>query len=446
MNAESEIKENSEEVKITDSAPVYGRGMPLYVLLPLCALASTFICTGGWRTGLRATLLGGSLLLGVWVIKKICPVDISWWKRVACFALSGIVSGLLAALIIWGLEMLTGSPTLNNNPYNQAAKNLFFVCPLYGFFMLGCFGMAFNLSRMRRFFIILAGAALANTFCLLDMAYGPDLQAYILSVLYNFVRYYIACLGNCAWYMILWIPCAERIFMLSKKKKTAWEWLIIIVIGGFVGYWLFMGIGMMTIGIKVDRFISQNKNTVFKEKLKGVIVFLKDEEYYDCEKRAFFKLPKNKVVCYGLNSNVLRMKDNDNEKNNEIEKLKDGKVIKTIVLPKSYQEVDIVKDTIFYSNDDRLFRLNPPGYDKPEIVLNEFNSNYFAISPDKNFVAYQGGVTGELGRKVICVMNLKSKKILALKRGWFYHSIVVWGKQLEDMLEPKSTKKVTAKK
>ena len=441
MNAESEIKENSEEVKITDSAPVYGRGMPLYVLLPLCALASTFICTGGWRTGLRATLLGGSLLLGVWVIKKLCPADISWWKRVAYFALLGIFSGLLAALIIWGMEMLTDSPTLNNNPYNQATKNLFFVCPLYGFFMLGCFGMAFKLSRMRRFFIILAGAALANTFCLVDLV--PDRN--FLKILLNCAIYYIPCLGNCAWYMILWVPCAEKIFNLPVEKKSVGKWTATIILGGIAAYFLFIVIGVFAAGIKIERFMVQNKDTVFKDKLNGIIVDPHRSDYYDCQKQSFYEIPKNTRINKGYNSNNKFLKAVDNRRSIEIEKLENNKVIKKIIPVEWYGKPVVVNDTVYYRDKGKLWSLNPPDYDKPEIVLKKFNGYRFSISPNEKFIVYYGGVTGPIGRSVLCVMNLRSKKILALRVS-AYHGLFFWVNNLDDLRMPEKSKKEGVRK
>ena len=129
--------EKVEGIKINKPVSLYGPGMSPYLLLPICALASTFICTGGWRSGLRATLLGASLLSGLFMIKKLCPSDSNWKKRVLYFALAGIIAGLLAASIISALEFAIGSPTLNNNPYNQDNKKPFLYLPALRIFYAG---------------------------------------------------------------------------------------------------------------------------------------------------------------------------------------------------------------------------------------------------------------------------------------------------------------------
>ena len=430
---------------MTGSAAACKVGMPLYLLLPLCALGSTFVCTGGWRTGLRATLMGGSLLFGVWTAKKLCSSDAGWKNRTACLALLGILTGLLAALIIWSLELSIGSPDLTNNPYNQDTKNLFFVCPLYGFFMLGCFGLAFNLPRMRRYFIVLAGAGLANTFGLVDLA-APnlDLGTYILVILRNCAIYYIPCLGNCVWFVLLWHSCAERLCKLPIEKKSIGKLIGTIILGGFVAYFLFMMIGVMSAGIKLERYIAHHKDTVFKDKLSGIIVVPYRSDYYDCQKKSFCKIPKNTEINKEYNSNNKFLRVIDNNSNIEVRKLENDKVVKTISHPKGYGTAIVVNDTVYYKREQKLFRLNPPDYDKPEIILKKFYRYRFYVSPDEKFIAYYGGVSGPIGRSILCIMNLKSKKMLPLRVS-AYHGAIFWVNNINELKMPK-VKKTEIKK
>jgi len=439
-----ENKKNIEEVKITDSVQPY-TGIPLYVLLPLCALASTLICTGGWRTGLRATLLGGSLLLGTLAVKKLCSTDTGWKTRTIAFAFFGIIAGLLAASSIWTLELSIGSPDLTNNPYNQDTKNLFFVCPLYGFFMLGCFSLAFNLSRMARFFIVLAGATLANTFCLVDLATpDPNLGIYTLNILRNCVIYYIPCLGNCTWYMLLWIPCAEGLLKLRVNKKTAPVWITTIIIGGVVAYVLFMFIGAMTLSIKPARYFVKHKDTVFNEKLNGIIVFLRSMKYHDFQKKTFYDIPKNTNLNYDFRSKNKMLRVVKLKNSNSLEILKNGKVEKKRALNGVWKYC-IVNDSIYYTKERKLFRLKAPDYDKAELILETFRAYRFYISPDENFIIYYK-IANMLEIKILCVMNFKSKKILTLEKAGYGVEDIYWVNNLDEIKKPKLIKKKKTKK
>ena len=439
-----ENKKNIEEQKITDSAPVYGLGLPLYVLLPLCALASTLICTGGWRSGLRATLLGGSLLLGVFLIKKFCPLDADWKKRVLYFTFAGILAGLLAASLVWALELAIGSPTLNNNPYNQNTKNLFLVCSLYGFFMLGCFALAFKLSRLARYFIVLGGAALANTFGLADIAYNPDLGTYILGILRNCAIYYIPCLGNCILFVLLWNACADRVFNMPLRRLSFLTWIISAIIGVILGYFGFIIIGAMSLSITPERYFVKYKETVFKEKFDGVIIVLRNMKYYDCQKKVFYDLPENITKEHDFTPNNKKLKIVKLRNSNYIEILKDGKVEKKISLHGTWK-CCIVNDSVYYTRNRKLFRLKAPDYDKPELLLEKFKSYRFCISPDEKFIAYYE-IANVFEFRILCVMNLKSKKILALKKAGHASGDIYWINNIDELRMFEIDKKKKTKK
>ena len=431
MNPETE--QNIEELDITASSPVYVSGIPLYVLLPLCALGSTFVCLSGWRSGLRATLLGASLLLGLFLLKQHLPVDASWKKRTGYFALTGIASGLLAALIISVLEILIGSPVLNDNPYNQNTVSLFWMCPIYGLFMMGCFGVAFNLSILSRYFIVLAGTALANTFGLADMAANPDPMIYIFGILRDCVVYYIPCLGNCAWFVFLWNTCANGIFSSPVKKRKISTQFVIIFIGLVFGYFGFAIIGLIALNIKRERYVAQNKSTIFSEKLTGIIIVPARDDYYDCLNKAFYKIPGNINLNKDFCLSNKFLKAEDNRDNIVIAKLENGRVMKTISHPKNYGTVVVVNKTVYYMSDKKLFRLNPPDYDNPEVILDDFYNYHFCISPDEKFIVYYGGVHGALGSKVLCIMELKSQKILALRTSAYYMNRIFWVNDLAEL-------------
>ena len=296
--------------------------------------------------------------------------------------------------------------------------------------MLGCFGMAFNLPRMIRYFIVLAGAALANTFGLIDLAPNPDFMTYILRILINCVKYYIPCLGNCIWFVLLWFSCAESLFKLPVRKRPAWESFGIMILGGFVAYILFMIIGVMSSGIMLERYIARHRNTVFEEKLTGIIVFPNQSEYYDFTRKDFYDIPIKVRINKDFNSNNSEVKE---------------QIAKKINL-KSFKTHIIINDTMYYKDGSKLFSLHPPDYDKPELVLKKFNSYSFYVSPDERFIAYFGGVRGFLGRQILCVMSLKTKKILALKasHGWK----IFWVKNLDELKMPKVTvtRKMNTKK
>ena len=378
-------------------------------------------------------MLGGSLLLGAFLIKKLCPSDSNWKIRVLYFTLAGILAGLLAASIISGLEMFTGSPTLNNNPYNQNTKNLFIICPLYGFFMLGCFGLAFNLSRTARYFIVLAGAALANTFGLIDLAPNPDLWTYILGILRNCVKYYIPCLGNCVLFVILWNSCADKIFGMPVKRQSVLAWIILAVIGVFVGYFGFIIIGAMTLSINPKRYFVKYKDTVFKEKLNGVIITLRSMKYYDCQKKVFYDLPEKTVEKYDFTSKNKNLKIVKLRDSHYIEILKNGKVGKKISLHGAWK-CCIVNDSVYYTKDRKLFRFKAPEYNKPELLLKNFRSYRFCVSPDEKFVAYYE-ITNVFEFRILCVMNLESKKILTLAKAGHASGDIYWFKSINELKE-----------
>lgn len=416
--------ENLSEVRITDSIPADKHLLPLYVLLPLCALASTFICTGGWQSGLRATLLGGSLLLGVFLVKRVCTSDMNWSRRTGYFIIAGILSGLFAASLIWILELGTGLPDLPRNPYTQSTENLFWMCPLYGFLMLACFSLAFNLSCMARYFIVLAGAALANTFGLVDMAVGTDIWTYTLGILQICIQYYVLCLGNCIIFVLLWSICADRICNKPLREKKIWEWIALPILGVIVGYILFMVIGSMTLSINPERFLIKHRNTVFAEKLNGIIIIERDDNYYDCQERVFCDLPRN------------IKKDKDFLQKDKKAKLKTkGKIDFDLI-----REYYIVNDSVYYIDGGKLLRLKAPEYDKAELILDDFEGFRFCISPDEKFVAYSKR-TNAFGFRISCIMNLKSGKILALKKTGFINGPVYWVNNINELKEPKEVKK-----
>jgi hypothetical protein len=419
------------EITNDASAPVLTAGIPLYILLPLCALASTLICTGGWRPGLRSTLLGASLLSGVFLLKKLKSLELGWKLRIPYFMISGIIFGLLGASIIYGLELLIGSPTLIDNPYNQDATNLFLICPLYGFFMLGAYALAIKLSRIKRYFIVLAGAALANTFGLVDMVNNMDTFSYVLYILGNCAIYYIPCLGNCALFVFLWILCSDSIFNFTMLRKSAVAWIIMIVAGGIIAYLGFIFIGAMTLSINPARYFIKYKDTGFDRKLTGVIITQRSLEYYDCQKRIFCKFPPDIELNYDYNSNNKSLKVEDNRDSIEVQKIRDDRIVKKISHPKSYGTAIVVNDTVYYKSDISLFKLNPPEYDKPDIVLKQFYSYYFYLSPDEKFVAYYVSVNS-FGYNILCIKNLESGKILAIKKVGFIASRIYWLSSLDD--------------
>lgn len=360
------------EIMTDDSAAVYTRGIPLYILLPLCALASTFICTGGWRSGLRSTLLGASLLTGVFFLKKLNALKLDWKRRIPSFMLTGALWGLLGASIIYVMELLIGSPTLSDNPYNQDASNLFLICSLYGFFMLGTYALAINFARIKRYFIVLAGAALANYVGIADWTQILTFKELLEPVLFH----YLLCVGNCAWFVLLWYRCADGICYDFIRKIRSSDMFILIAAGAALIYFGYMIVGIGSVMIANQRYLRKYQNTVFQKKITGIIVIPDRSEYYDCEKRTFQDLP---------------------------EKMK---------FDRNFE----------YSNSEL----------QPELVPNDFNSYRFCISPDNKFIAYNGGANHTFS-SVFCIADLESKQILALKTMAAYMPYVFWVKDMDEL-------------
>ena len=409
MTAEAELQ-NSESL-VEDNkcrSEAYNAGPSLLFIVPVFALISTFVCTSGWQTGLRATLLGGGLLAGILLTKRFCPLGTKWKKRLAYFIPAGLLGGLLAALVIIALEYFIGSPDPTENPYHQSSENLLWICPLYGFFIFLCYGLAFNLSRVWRFLIVVLGAALANNFCLIDLAVSPNIQEFALGILRNLSLYYIACLGNSFFYMFMFNMCADAVYQKPMKKIGIGVWILGAVASVIVAYFGVMFFGAMTLSIKPTRFIKEHKDTVFKDKMTGVIVFGDDNEYFDCQKR---ELLKSKAFP------------------DKLKQRQDHKTLKKEFLKQidfdSYWYYEVHGKAVFYTKRGKLFRLDPP-YERPELLLTDnFYISSFCVSPNGKFIAYSSQMN-EMGYRVFCIVNLDSRKILAvdgigyLPRGSYY--------------------------
>ena len=395
MTAEAELQ-NSEIPAEHNWAKYYNTGPSLLYIVPVFALISTFVCTSGWRTGLRATLLGGGLLAGILLIKRFCPLDAKWNKRLAYFVPAGLLGGLLAALVIIALEYFIGSPSLTENPYHQSSKNLLWICPLYGFFIFLCYSLAFNLSRVWRFFIVVVGAALANSFCLIDLAVSPTIHEFALGILRNLGRYYIACLGNSFLYIFMFNMCADGIYQKPMKKIA--PLVLIAGIGATIvlGYFGYIFIGAMTLSIKPARFMKEHKNTVFKDKLKGAIVLSSYGNYFDCESRKFVK------------STVFPEKMEQSPEEKKLEKH-----LRKQINFGNYWHYEIHGKTVYFLQNGKLFRLSPP-YDRPALIFHGLKMGNFCLSPDGKFVVYYQPLN-IMGRGAFCIRNLNSGKILAVK-------------------------------
>jgi hypothetical protein len=407
MTAEAELQDS----KITGKAeylPGTNRieSSSLYIV-PFFALVSTFVCTSGWRTGLRATLLGGGLLAGIMLTRRLCSVDAKWKKRLAYFIPAGVLGGLLSALVIIALEYFIGSPSPVKNPYHQSSGNLLWICPLYGFFIFLCYSLAFNLSRTWRLLIVTAGAALANNFCLIDLAANPDIQEFASGILRNLGRYYIACLGNSFFYIFMFNLCADGIYRKPMKRIGVVWMLAGIGAAIFAVYFGYIFIGAMTLSIKPDRFIKEHKDTVFKDKLQGVIILGRNNEYFDCRKRKL------------IESSPFPEKFKQSSDQEKLEK----ELRKQVNFDK-YWNYQIRGKTVYYIDKGKLFRFSPP-YERPELLINDFYVGNFCISPDGKFIAYSKPMN-MLEYRVFCIRNLNSGKVLAVKGAGYISKETYW--------------------
>ena len=443
MNAETEIKENSEKSNIADRGHTSRPILSICVILPLCAFLFIITCQGGLKSSIRGILLGACILLGLFVVKKFYKDSVSWKKRVAYSISVGIISGLLAATVIWLLEMILRIPSLSYNPHEQATESLFWTCPLYGLFMLGGFASAFNLSPKVRYLIVWAGAALVNALGLGELAADPELGTYVWGVLKICVVYYPRGLVNCFMFVLLWNWCAGTICRKEQAGQTTKSQKVInvLIVIGYLFLVLFIfflsstEFEMHSVYLANEKFRVRHQNIGFDEKLSGIIVLLGKREYYDCKKKVFCKLPADiEIRDYsGVISNNKGLRVENNRDHIKIEKLKNGKVTEKIIRLIDCQDHSVVNDSVYYRKYSDIFRLSPPNYDTPVLVMKNAPRNC-CVSPDEKFIAYYGGAYRYTSR-VLCVMNIESKKVRSLKTVKRRDIDVYWFRNLQDFKE-----------
>jgi len=446
MSAETEIKDNVQKSSESIRRPF----LSIYIVLLLCAFLFIITCQGGILAAVRGIVLGGCILLGVFLVKRFYEEGVSWKKRVGYSMLFGILSGLFAAIIIWALELKIGSPTLSNNPYTQNAENLFWICPLYGLFMLGSFLLTLKLPWILRFIIVWICAALVSTFGLQELASSPELNTYILGLLKGCYYYYPKGLVNCFMFVLLWTWCASVIWRGKHVNKTSIKkkvinvciFILSCIALGFIHVYFHLNFEASSIDIANERFCVRHKNTVFSEKMTGIIVLPRMREYYDCEKQEFRKLPVDIKISDDFEFNLI----NDSL---EKERYKNSKLIKIIILKERCWAPLVINDKIYYAIGGRynysIARLAPPNYDKVELVVGKLRESYFYISPDEKFIIYYDG-GNKYRSNVLCIMNLKSKKVLALKNNKGFSRKIYWVKSIEEFKRRWQLKKQKVKK
>jgi len=450
-----EIKENIKKKNNADPKSS-GRSLLLTCLvLPLSAFLFFITCSGGFKSGIRGVLLGTSILLGLFIVKRFYKDAFSWKKRVGYSILAGAIFGLFAALIIWLIEMRTGSPTLASNPYTQNTTNLFFMCPLYGLFMMGGFALAFKLPWILRFLVIWAGVALVSTLGFEELSRSPELSDYILGVFKGVIIYYPSGLVNCFAFVFLWICCAGVIVISNVEQIIEHRKIINLSLFFILGVLVLIGYKNFyysfvtnSIDIADERFFVRHKNTVFSEKMIGIIVLPKKHEYYDCVEKKFYKLPLdikvNNNFEFNSNNKNLKVKARINDNCLEIDKFKNGKLIKKIIHKNRwYAFIVVVNDSVYYKMSEAVFRLKAPDYNKAEFVMKNIPYNY-SISPDEKFITYYGGIKHL--SDVLCIMNLKDGKVLTLKVTKKFPKENYWVKNMEEFKRHWQLKKRSVKK
>jgi hypothetical protein len=435
---------NTEEKKNTVSEPDYS-WLLAFMIFFVSAFIFIMTCPGGPKSGLRGAILAACLLVGVTVVKKFFKESAGWKKRTLYSMLSGIVSGLLAAWLIQLLETKIGSPTLKENPFTQNTANLFFICPLYGLLMSGAFALAFKLPWLLRFLAVWMAAALASTFGLEELSRSPELSEYLWGLLKGCGIYYMPGLLNCFLFVLIWSLCAGIVCPRENPEKMTWSRGIIstaIFVAVFallmlISTTIFSGAQAGAADVANQRFLYRNKDTVFSEKPPGIIILPAEDRYYDCQKKKLCRIPEDKLKDYDFKLNpenkYLRLVCNPDGKCTEIEKLENGKVIEKISPKVSCYVPFIVNKAIYYTSDSKLYRLEPPGYQKEELIL-ERVPHVFCISPDEKFIAYPGGPFTYFS-SVLCVMEIRSKKIRALTTFGGYSFKIYWFKNLDEFKE-----------
>ena len=454
MGAETEAKGIAINDGITGNKHDWKNLLYIYLVLFLCALFFTITCRGGILAAVRGLMLGSCMLLGIFTVKRFYQEGVNWKKRVGYSIPAGILSGLFAATVIWLLEIEIGSPTMSANPYTQNTSSLFFMCPLYGLFMLGTFALAFKLPWGFRFLIVWAGSALVSTLGLEELARSQEIDIYILGLFRNCYYYYLYGLINCFMFALLWtwganVICRNKYVSKTSVKRKIISYAVIfvcLILLGFVVVRFSSYFEEKSIDIANERFLIRHENTVFKEKMTGIIVVPVLCEFYDCEKREFKKLPAG-IKANGnfeFNSNSKNLRVKTEYELLKIEKLKDGKVIKQIAYRTHCYASSIVNDNVYYQRSGAVFRLKGPDYNKTEYILRNIHSGY-SISPDEKFIVYYDGGS-KYRSDILCIMNLKSREVLALKAIDRSARENYWVKSIENFKKHWQRKKQRAKK